>query len=203
MTQARAMLTSLRRVTHNPNGWCSPTEIAERLAGTPITPLLRAATDGSHTLAEIYAQVPAEMHAAGRLSAPAAAQLAIVRGHGDLAAAVTDYPRYRDTVNQPGKPISLIDIATNRLHWLTQDTLAQLNTGGTALAEAATTAHRAVLVNTADRAPAETTTTNATTNAAHPRDAGAARSRVPIAPAARRHPHQPAHRPQPGTGITP
>jgi hypothetical protein len=187
MVQARAMRTSLDRVTHNPNGWCSPTEIAARLAGTPITPLLRAATDGSHTLAEIYAQLPAEMHAARRLAAPAAAQLAIARGHGDLAAAVTDYPRYRDTVNQPGKPISLIHIATNRLHRLTPDTLTQLNTGGTALAEAATTAHRAVLVNTADPAPADS----------------APRSRVPITPAARPHLHQPAHRPQPGTGITP
>jgi len=187
MVQSRAMLTSLRRVTHNPDGWASPTEIAERLAGTPITPLLRAATDGSHALAEIYAQLPAEMDAAKRLAAPAAAQLAIARGDGDLAAAVTDYPRYRDTVNQPGKPVSLIHVATNRLYRLTPDTLARLDTGGTALAQAATTAYRAVLVNTTDPAPADSPP----------------RPRVPLTPAARPHLHQPARRPRPGAGITP
>jgi len=185
--QSRAMRISLERITHNPDGWASPTEIVVRLAGTPITPLLRAAIDGSYTLAEISAQLPAEMAAVRRLAAPAAAQLAIARGDGDLAAAVTDYPRYRDTVNQPGKPISLIHIATNRLHRLTPDTLAQLNTSGTALAEAATTAYRAVLVNTTAPAPTDRTP----------------RPRAPLTPATGPHLHQPARRPQPGTGITP
>ncbi len=186
MIQGRTMLTSLDRVTNNPDGWCSPTEIAARLAGTPITPLLRAATDGSYELAEIYAQLPAEMDAARRLVAPAAAQLAIARGDGDLAAAVTDYPRYRDTVNQPGKPISLIHVATNRLHRLTPDTLAQLDTGGTGLAQAATTAYRAVLVNTTDPDPVDSPPG----------------PRVHPTPATRPHLHQPGNRPQPGTGIT-
>jgi len=63
----------------------------------------------------------------------------------------------------------------------------ELDTGGTALAEAATTAYRAVLVNTTDPAPADS----------------APRPRAPLTPAARPHLHQPAHRPQPGTGITP
>ena len=196
MVQARAMMTALDRVTSKPYGWCTPAEIAKRLQGTPITPLLRSITEGSHALAEIYAQLPAEMHAAEGLRAPAAAQLAIARGGGDLSAAVTDYPRYRDAINQPrqpgqpGKPVSLIDIATNRLHRLTPNTLIQLNSSGTALVQAATAAYRTVLVNTNDPAPAE--------DAAPPRAPA-----TPATPASRPHPHQPAFLPQPGTGVTP
>ncbi len=189
LSQARALRTSLARVTHHPAGWYSPIEIAERLAGTPITPLLRSAAESSHALAEIYAQLPAEIHAAGGLRAPAAAQLAIARGGGDLSAAVTDYPRYREAVNQPGasgKPVSLIDIATNRLHRLTPNTLVQLNTNGNALVDAATTAYRAVLVNTTDPDTASSPPP----------------PHAPMTPASQPHPHQPAFRPQPRSGIT-
>jgi len=189
------MLTSLAGVTSGPHGWCSPTQIAEQLDGTVITPLLRAVTDGSQSLAEIYVQLPHEMNAADRLRAPAAALLAIARDHDDLVAAVADYPRYRDTVNQPGKPVSLIDIGTTRLHRLTPAALQQMKAGGTALAEAATTARDAVLVNTPHVVPAGD---------------GAAKSAVAGTPGSlarmaslRPHPQHPLHRPHSGPGITP
>jgi len=195
MVGARAMLTSLAGVTSGPHGWCSPTQIAEQLDGTVITPLLRAVTDGSQSLAEIYVQLPHEMNAADRLRAPAAALLAIARGHDDLAAAVADYARYRDTVNQPGKPVSLIDIGTTRLHRLTPAALQQMKAGGTALTEAATTAYDAVLVNTPHVVPAGDGAAKSTV-------AGTPRS-LPRMASSRRHPQNPLHRPHSGPGITP
>jgi len=101
MAASRALLTSLAAVTSGQEGWRSPAQIAEQLDGTVITPLLRAVTE------EIYTQLPHELHVADRLRAPAAALLAIASGHNDLAAAVTDYPRYRDPEHRPipGGPV--------------------------------------------------------------------------------------------------
>ena len=148
LSAARALATTVESVTASVDGWRTPAQINAQLAGTPIPPLLRTITEGSRFLAETYAQLPDELTAAGRVQAPAVALLAISRGDEDLAAAAASLPRYLESLNGPGKPLSLVDITSNRLHPPGGAAVAQLRATGSALNQAAHTAHTAILVNT-------------------------------------------------------
>ena len=197
ISTSRALLTTLASVTTEAGGWRSPAQIDEHLEAAPISLLLRTAAEGSQSLAEIYQQLPHELHATDRLRAPAVALIAIARGRDDVLSAISDFPRYRVTVGQGDHPLSLADIGVNRLHRVTPATLTQMHHTGSALSAAAHLTLDAVLVNVPHPVLPDIR------RAATPRIAPDLATGALTHTLQLRRPRYPQGRPHPGPAITP
>ena len=181
--QSGALHVALATTTRSGGPWASPRDVAQRLAGTNILPVVRAIVDDSAALADIYQELPRELHVAGRLRAPAGIlrQIAI---ENDPANQTRSGPPAADIAAVPAPPTHLIDVASKRLQPLTLRARDRMNTASAQLATTAHAAHQAVSALTPTpgrplRAP--------TTGHQHP------------APHEQHH----THRPAPGPGITP
>lgn len=145
----RALTTSMHSLVFGTAGWRPPAEIATQLGAGSAPQLLRSITESSAELADIYAALPDELHAAARIRAPTIALLTITRGSDQLAAATADYSRYAGTVKRFDTPMSLARTGSARkLHRPPPETLHQLRRNGTAFIELTRRADDAVITAT-------------------------------------------------------
>lgn len=162
--------------------WASPSEIADRLADLPLVPVLRTITGNADALAMIYQQLPNELATSGRLRAPAAVLLQIATENQAHRNQVWSRPGTDASLR--GLPVTMHDVARNRLLPLTPAARQQLDSAGIHLLNTTGQAHQALHAAT-PAGPAQSGTTRTTPNRR----------------AAPRHP--PQHPPQsaPGPGI--
>lgn len=187
LASSSAAVAAVNGVLRAGNGWATPAQIAASLNGATVPRLLRTITETSQVLADSYEQLPHELHAAGRLRAPAATLATLAQDYYD------EHLRSRwqreDDPSPEVLPINLADVAANRLLPLTATARAALHRNAGELATAAQAAHAAVLVN-GPIARGRSDPPSASTS-------DPATARLPAQPAA-----DPRPRSHPGPGIT-
>lgn len=121
--------------------WARPQQVEQRLGGA-VVPVLRTITENSAALAEIYQHLPEELAGNGRLRAPAALLLHI---------ATENETRRNQQWSRPGSdasfrvlPVTMHDVARNRLLPLTAGARQLLDNAGAKLLTATAQAHQAL-----------------------------------------------------------
>ena len=130
--ESATLHAAIEATTRSANSWASPSDVAQRLAGLDILPVVRTITDGSDTLAEMYQQLPGELRDAGRLRASAGILLQI--GIDSDAA----------DRSLKALPINMMDVAAKRLLRLSLQACDRMHDAGAELATSAHVAHQAV-----------------------------------------------------------
>ena len=164
----------------NRTRWLSPGDVDNRFAGVPLVPMLRTILESNEILAEVYQQLPDQLHAEGRLRAPGSVLLKI----------------YRETALNPSEnpsrlPIDPRYLARNQLQRLTPAAHGRLQGTADALVNNAERAHHALLVSAG---PAAATPARPATTAWVP-------TARPHRPARPHRVTRPTPDPNPGPGI--
>jgi len=140
-----ALFTALEANTRTGRTWASPSQVADRLSGVPLAPLLRTITEGSEVLADIYQQLPDELRATGRLLAPTRI-LAQINAENHAAQQTRTRPDKQASPH--ALTIAVSDVTSNRLRPLTPAGRERLVTAGAALVGASHRGHQALLAAT-------------------------------------------------------
>lgn len=183
--ESATLHVAIEATTRSANSWAGPRDVAQRLAGLDILPVVRTITDGSDTLAEMYQQLPGELRDAGRLRASAGILLQIGID-SDAANRARLGPR-AVTADRSLKalPVNMVDVAAKRLLPLSLQACDRMHDAGAELATTAHVAHQAVCALTPTRASRRNP---------GPASTGHRRASMP-------EQHH-THRPAPGPGIT-
>ena len=147
-TQAAAGLShAISAITRPAGFWASAADVADRLPGVAIAPLLRGITENSQVLADIYQHLANDLsvasRAGGRLRAPARLLLQIST---ENYAARQVHPHAQTSMDV--LPVGMHDVTNNRLRPLTPAARERLAAPAAELAGAADRAHQAMLAAT-------------------------------------------------------
>ena len=188
ISESAALIGAINQATRTGTfAWASPDDVADRLANARAVPILAMITENCDALAEIYQQLPQDLHTADRLRAPAATLLAFANEDHTAANANTwQPPPVGGGPSLHALPVSMSDVARNRLLPLTAGARQRLDTAGSQLATTAQRAHQALLAAVPSRPDPPNTTLST------------ARHRPPARP----EQHH-THRPTSGPDLTP
>jgi len=142
---SRDLFTALEATTRTGRSWSSPSQVADRLSGVPVVPLLRTITESSEALADIYQQLPDELRATGRLLAPTRILAQI---NAENHAAQQTRTRAHEQASPDTLTIAVSDVTSNRLRPVTPAGRERLVTAGAALVNATHRGHQALLAAT-------------------------------------------------------